>query len=277
MLNGGDRIPPWLRFKYRSADRCLRLQIAAVFVVQGVQPRASRSILCRLAETTDLVHLAFNRTKALHGRFNGSVHHRCEDTSTGMSMKRTAGIRKSVSPRQVNSPRRARPRLKPVVPSKAGPLWQKIVVGIVVAFFGALVRTIFVSQPQVAIYDAQTFFHNYYENVTSSSQRKMLYRRDLTLDFQRSPGHDWRSYESFWGRQEAVVVQKIESIPGNPLAFNVSLAYYPKGGGIDPEDTIFSLVCNGSYSWLSARIPGWGCPASDIQIESGYDVSSSSP
>jgi hypothetical protein len=45
------------------------------------------------------------------------------------------------------------------------------------SIFGALVRTIFVSRPQVAIYDAQTFFHNYYENVTNSSQRKMLYQR----------------------------------------------------------------------------------------------------
>lgn len=191
-------------------------------------------------------------------------------------MKRPSGPRKNAS-RQAAAPQSARARSTSPVPSKGGSLGQKILVAIIGALFGAFASTIFVSQPQVATYDAQAFFHDYYGNVTHADQRRALYERDLTLDFRRSPGHDWRSYETFWESEEDVVVQKVESIPGNPLAFNVSLVYYPKGGGIDAEDTIFSLVCNGSYSWLWARIPGWGCPASDIRIESGYQISGSSP
>ncbi len=205
-----------------------------------------------------------------------SAHRRCEGPSKGMSVKRSSGTRKNAS-RQAAVPRSARARSASPVPSKGGSLWQKILVAIIAALAGALASTIFVSQPQVATYHAQAFFNNYYDNVTHANQRRALYERDLTLDFQRSPGHDWRSYEAFWEGEEDVVVEKVESIPGNPLAFNVSLVYYPKGGGIDPEDTIFSLVCNGSYSWLWARIPALGCPPSDIQIESGYQISGSSP
>jgi hypothetical protein len=159
---------------------------------------------------------------------------------------------------------------------------EKILIAIIGAVVGGIITaaatTILRSPPQVATYDAQTFFHYYYRAVTQDNQRSVLYSRYLSPDFRNSPGHSWRSYQSFWDGITHVEVDDVASIPDNPWAFKVTLVFFKRNGNISqPENTIFSLICTGTASWLYTRIPSFGCPWNQIQIESGYDISGSSP
>jgi hypothetical protein len=159
---------------------------------------------------------------------------------------------------------------------------EKILIAVISAIIGAVitgvVTTILHSQPEVVAYDAQTFFHYYYGAVTQENQRRALYNTYLSPDFRRAPGHDWHSYETFWDGEKYVAVERVSSLPDNPWAFRVTLVYFSKNGSVSaPQDTIFSLICTGSDAWFYTRIPSFGCPWKNIQIESGYVISGSSP
>lgn len=143
------------------------------------------------------------------------------------------------------------------------------------AVIGALVVTLLGSQPQVPASTAQIFFDNYYGQVTQAGQRKILYEEDLTKEFRIAPNGDWHDYNNWWQGEKQVVVNSVQSVPGNPLAFNVWLTYYPRGGGkTQPQPTVLSLVCNGSWASLVARIPTFGCPVGNLQIQSGLNATS---
>ena len=156
---------------------------------------------------------------------------------------------------------------------------KTIVASLISVVVGAFLGAVLGHQPQVTTSAAQQFFSNYYRKVTQANQRTALFREDLTTDFQTSPHGSWPSYNSFWQTEKTVVVNDLASVSGNPLSFNLTLTYYPThGGNINgPQQTIFSLVCNGSWPSLLARIPGIGCPVNHLQIQSALNVTSSAP
>lgn len=153
---------------------------------------------------------------------------------------------------------------------------SKRTTGVISAVIGAVVTafflTVFSAQPQVPTSTAQTFFDNYYREVTHADQRRALYQEDLTTDFQKSPGVSWADYIGWWETQKQVVVDQVESVPGNPLEFTVWLTYYPTRGNPSAQVISFSLVCNGTWASFVARIPTLGCPVNHLQIQSGLDV-----
>jgi hypothetical protein len=153
---------------------------------------------------------------------------------------------------------------------------RKVITGVIPAVIGAVVSafflTVFRAQPQVPTSTGQKFFDNYYREVTQADQRRALYLEDLTTDFQKSPGVSWPDYISWWESQKQVVVDQVESVPGNPLEFTVWLTYYPTRGNPQTQVISFSLVCNGWWPSLVARIPTLGCPVNHLQIQSGLDV-----
>ncbi len=151
-------------------------------------------------------------------------------------------------------------------------MWGKIVAAVIGAVVSAFFLTVFAAQPQVPTSNGQKFFDNYYRLVTQADQRKTLYREDLTRDFQHSPGVGWRGYSTWWKSQKRVVVNQVQSVPGNPLEFTVWLTYYSKHGSLERQVIRFSLVCNGGWASFVARIPTLGCPVNDLQIQSGLDV-----
>ena len=132
---------------------------------------------------------------------------------------------------------------------------------------------VLVSQPQVPTPTAQEFFDNYYNQVTQADYRKVLYREDLTRDFQESVGSDWEDYSNWWKTWKQVDVRKVESDPDNPLEFNVWLRYYPVRGQPESEEDDFTLICSGFWVSLEARIPALGCSVNHIQIQSQLPVS----
>ena len=148
----------------------------------------------------------------------------------------------------------------------------KVISAVIGAVVSAFFLVFFAAQPQVPISAGQKFFDNYYREVTQADQRRTLYQEDLTTDFQNSPGVSWSDYTSWWESQKQVVVNQVESVPGNPLEFTVWLTYYPIYGGSKTQVISFSLVCNGWWASFKARIPTWGCPVNHLQIESGLDV-----
>ena len=107
---------------------------------------------------------------------------------------------------------------------------DKVVAAIIGAVVSAFFLTVFKAQPQVPTSDGQKFFDNYYRQVSQADQRKTLYQEDLTPDFQKSPGRSWSAYNSWWETQKQIIVNKVESVPGNPLEFTVWLTYYPIHG-----------------------------------------------
>jgi hypothetical protein len=135
-----------------------------------------------------------------------------------------------------------------------------------------LLGVILVSQPQVPASTAQEFFDSYYSQVTQADHRKVLYREDLTRDFQDSAGSDWEDYSGWWETWEQVDVRKVESDPQNPLEFNVWLTYYSVHGYSSSEEDDFTLVCSGFWASLEARIPALGCSVNHIQIKSQMPV-----
>jgi hypothetical protein len=132
---------------------------------------------------------------------------------------------------------------------------------------------VLVSQPQVPTSTAQAFFDNYYNEVTHADYRKVLYREDLTRNFQESMGSDWEDYSNWWKTWKQVDIRKVESDPHNPLEFNVWLRYYPVRGPSNSEEDDFTLVCSGFWASLEARIPALGCSVNHIQIQSQLFVS----
>ena len=149
---------------------------------------------------------------------------------------------------------------------------DKVVAAIIGAVVSAFFLTVFKAQPQVPTSDGQKFFDNYYRQVSQADQRKTLFQEDLTADFQKSPGRSWSDYNSWWETQKQIIVNKVESVPGNPLEFTVWLTYYPIHGSPDMQVISFSLVCNGRWASFVARIPTLGCPVSHLQIQSSLDV-----
>lgn len=145
---------------------------------------------------------------------------------------------------------------------------NKVAIKIAGAVVSAFCLTFLASQPQVTVSNAQQFFDNYYRYVTQAGQRRALFQDDLTHDFQKSGG-GLSAYNSWWEGYRQVVVNQVESVPGNPMEFTVWLTYYPVNGSPWSGVTSFSLVCNGGWASLEARIPTLGCPVNNLQIESG--------
>jgi len=149
---------------------------------------------------------------------------------------------------------------------------NRVIVAIIGAVVSAFFLTVFAAQPQVPVSSAQKFFDNYYRQVTQADRRKALFQDDLTHDFQKFPGGGWAAYNSWWETQKRVIVDQVESVPGNPLAFTVWLTYYPVNGSPWPQVISYSLVCNGGWASLVARIPTLGCLVGNLQIQSGLNV-----
>jgi hypothetical protein len=149
-----------------------------------------------------------------------------------------------------------------------------IISALVSALVSAFFLTVFQAQPQVPTSNGQRFFYNYYSQVTQADRRMALFQEDLTPYFQSLTG-GWHAYNSWWETQKQVIVDRVESVPGNPLEFTVWLTYNPVHGSPETEVTSFSLVCNGRWASLLARIPTLGCPVSHLQIQSGLNVPTS--
>jgi Double zinc ribbon len=138
-----------------------------------------------------------------------------------------------------------------------------------------LIATAVFRQPTILRSTAQSFFRNYFAEVTNGQQRGRIYAQEVTTSFKQF-NPQWQ-YNGFWETvKSAAVVQQVYSVQGTSSEFTVSLKESYKAGGPPHYYTWnFWLVCTGLYGHLMGKI--WaGCPQGALKIDNQLAVSPAS-
>jgi hypothetical protein len=133
-----------------------------------------------------------------------------------------------------------------------------------------VIATLIVTQPSVPRSTAQDFFTSYFTGVTNAKQRPQLYAEDLSTSFRQFAPDGSKPFNTYWKTIKSVTVDSVFSVPGNSYEFTVTLTISPKASGTEPVSirVNYWLVCTNFFGNLWGRIPGAGCPASDLKIDS---------
>ena len=117
--------------------------------------------------------------------------------------------------------------------------------------------------PYVSSGTANTFFSGYLRKVANVSKRHFLYRTAFTQDFRNF--EKWPTYDAFWRSEMDATAGPAIPMPGNPLAFTVTITFHPVVGDDFKQKIDYYLSCTGFISSMRARI--WGCPLNGIRID----------
>jgi hypothetical protein len=139
-----------------------------------------------------------------------------------------------------------------------------IITGLLVTLLGGLTVAYAVAvPPHVSTDTANRFFVGYLKTAPDHGQRYSLYRTTFTQDFRQH--EDWPTYNAFWNNENYAIAGQAIPLPGNPLAFAVTITFSPVSGQPFQQTIDYYFSCNGFISSVIARISG--CPLRDLRID----------
>lgn len=143
-------------------------------------------------------------------------------------------------------------------------LADKLLYQIVALLLAGLIVGYLVSRPVgINAGTADAFFLSYFKAVAHSNERHMVYRSELTSDFQRF--EKWQGFNTFWDAEGYATAGQAFPTPGNPLEFEVTVTFHPVGAAPWQQGIDYYLTCSGFTGTIIAKIAG--CPQADIRID----------